>query len=90
MAPKGLQQSIENHLLINEEFNGCVTLSLVIEYASAKKSANGPLAQLVEQLTLNQRVAGSTPASSTKTSPHGEVFLFWYYGLVYNIIIIFP
>ena len=65
MAPKGLQQSIENHLLINEEFNGCVTLSLVIEYASAKKSANGPLAQLVEQLTLNQRVAGSSPSRIT-------------------------
>ena len=29
---------------------------------------NGPLAQLVEQLTLNQRVAGSSPASPTNAS----------------------
>ncbi len=28
---------------------------------------NGPIAQLVEQLTLNQRVAGSSPARLTIT-----------------------
>ena len=31
-------------------------------------SLHGSLAQLVEQLTLNQRVAGSSPARSTKIS----------------------
>jgi hypothetical protein len=31
----------------------------------------GPIAQLVEQLTLNQRVAGSSPARLTKT-PQSE------------------
>jgi hypothetical protein len=30
---------------------------------------SGPLAQLVEQLTLNQRVAGSSPARLTTFSP---------------------
>jgi hypothetical protein len=30
---------------------------------------DGPLAQLVEQLTLNQRVAGSSPARPTKINP---------------------
>jgi hypothetical protein len=35
-----------------------------IEYASAEKR-DGPLAQLVEQLTLNQRVAGSSPSRIT-------------------------
>ena len=30
----------------------------------------GSLAQLVEQLTLNQRVEGSSPSRSTKFSPH--------------------
>ena len=29
----------------------------------------GPLAQLVEQLTLNQRVAGSSPARPTTIAP---------------------
>ena len=31
------------------------------------KGHGGPLAQLVEQLTLNQRVAGSIPARPTRT-----------------------
>ena len=30
----------------------------------------GPLAQLVEQLTLNQRAVGSTPTRPTKTIKH--------------------
>ncbi len=30
----------------------------------------GPLAQLVEQLTLNQRVAGSIPARPTTKTPY--------------------
>jgi hypothetical protein len=33
----------------------------------------GPLAQLVEQLTLNQRVAGSIPARPTSSPPHAFV-----------------
>ena len=35
-------------------------------------SPGGPLAQLVEQLTLNQRAAGSTPARPTTFSVDGE------------------
>ena len=35
---------------------------------SASEAHEGPLAQLVEQLTLNQRVAGSIPARPTRTS----------------------
>src|SRR5690606_705814 len=34
----------------------------------ARRSRHGRLAQLVEQLTLNQRVAGSSPASPTNFS----------------------
>ncbi len=37
----------------------------------ATKSYNGPLAQLVEQLTLNQRVAGSIPARPTNLIYYG-------------------
>ena len=36
-------------------------------YGIVTKGCGGPLAQLVEQLTLNQRVAGSIPARPTRT-----------------------
>ena len=36
-------------------------------YGIATEGHEGPLAQLVEQLTLNQRVAGSIPARPTRT-----------------------
>ena len=36
----------------------------------------GRLAQLVEQLTLNQRVVGSSPAASTILKPSSEGFFF--------------
>ncbi len=36
------------------------------------RSLNGGLAQLVEQLTLNQRVVGSSPAASTIQSFDGD------------------
>ena len=35
---------------------------------------NGPLAQLVEQLTLNQRVVGSKPTRPTMRDPGGGLF----------------
>ena len=34
------------------------------------ESPGGPLAQLVEQLTLNQRAVGSTPTRPTKQTSH--------------------
>ena len=36
-------------------------------YGIVTERHGGPLAQLVEQLTLNQRVAGSIPARPTRT-----------------------
>ena len=36
-------------------------------YRIVTEGHGGPLAQLVEQLTLNQRVAGSIPARPTRT-----------------------
>ena len=36
-------------------------------YGIVTEGHRGPLAQLVEQLTLNQRVAGSIPARPTRT-----------------------
>lgn len=35
----------------------------------AAKTADGHIAQLVEQLTLNQRVTGSIPVVPTKSNP---------------------
>ncbi len=35
----------------------------------SKGSVQGPLAQLAEQLTFNQLVAGSSPARLTKVTP---------------------
>lgn len=36
---------------------------------SAKPTRHGRIAQLVEQLTLNQRVLGSNPSASTISPP---------------------
>ena len=38
-------------------------------YGIVTEGHRGPLAQLVEQLTLNQRVAGSSPARPTTIAP---------------------
>ena len=40
-------------------------------YGIATEGHEGPLAQLVEQLTLNQRVAGSIPARPTSQTGSG-------------------
>ena len=37
-------------------------------YRESRKNGSGRIAQLVEQLTLNQRVLGSSPSASTKLS----------------------
>ncbi len=45
---------------------------------SVVKAADGHIAQLVEQLTLNQRVVGSIPTVPTillKKGPHGPFFM---------------
>ena len=42
----------------------------------------GPLAQLVEQLTLNQRAVGSTPTRPTKFFNHFRILLLDYVNLV--------
>ena len=42
----------------------------------------GPLAQLVEQLTLNQRAVGSTPTRPTKFFNNFRIFLLGYVNLV--------
>ena len=36
-------------------------------FSNRQVFGNGRIAQLVEQLTLNQRVLGSSPSASTKT-----------------------
>jgi hypothetical protein len=36
---------------------------------------NAPLAQLVEQLTLNQLVPGSSPGRCTKRNPYNVTFV---------------
>ena len=48
--------------------------------------ARPSVAQLVEQLTLNQRVAGSTPASSTKNRLHPEAVFFMPRSMICQII----
>ena len=42
----------------------------------------GPLAQLVEQLTLNQRAVGSTPTRPTKFLNYFRLFLFGHVNLM--------
>ena len=44
------------------------------------------LAQLVEQLTLNQWVQGSSPWEDTKRHPPKDVFLFVYMGFYKKIV----
>ena len=51
------------------------TFDFCKDIAEKRPKNFGWLAQLVEQLTLNQRVAGSTPASSTKHHLNEMVFL---------------
>ena len=45
-----------------------ITKTRLSIYGIVIEGRGGPLAQLVEQLTLNQRVAGSIPARPTTTS----------------------
>ena len=52
------------------------TFDFCKDIAKRRPKNFGWLAQLVEQLTLNQRVAGSTPASSTKHHLIEVVFFF--------------
>ena len=42
-------------------------------FAGSEETPDGRIAQLVEQLTLNQRVLGSSPSASTKTRPVGGI-----------------
>jgi hypothetical protein len=44
-------------------------ISIIRSLSQGIPFVNGPLAQLVEQLTLNQRVEGSTPSRLTITTP---------------------
>ena len=44
-----------------------ITKTSLSIYGIVTEGHGGPLAQLVEQLTLNQRVAGSIPARPTTT-----------------------
>ena len=44
-----------------------ITKTRLSIYGILTEGHEGPLAQLVEQLTLNQRVAGSIPARPTRT-----------------------
>ena len=46
-----------------------VKISIIRSLSQGIPFVNGPLAQLVEQLTLNQRVEGSTPSRLTITTP---------------------
>ena len=49
---------------------------------SATHIPGGPLAQLVEQLTLNQRAVGSTPTRPTKFLNNSRILLLDYVNLV--------
>jgi hypothetical protein len=44
--------------------------------AGISGSGSGRIAQLVEQVTLNHRVLGSSPSAPTKISQHAQVFEF--------------
>ena len=41
-----------------------------MKYNNSRKSRHATVAQLVEQLIRNQQVAGSSPASSSKSPPY--------------------
>ena len=47
-----------------------------MKYNNSRKSRHATVAQLVEQLIRNQQVAGSSPASSSKSSPCSQGLLF--------------
>ena len=49
-----------------------ITKTRLSIYGIVTEGHEGPLAQLVEQLTLNQRVAGSIPARPTKTGKNSN------------------
>ena len=48
---------------------------------------NGPLAQLVEQLTLNQRVEGSTPSRLTIPTPRAVSSKRWLGGTLLSLLL---
>ena len=47
-----------------------------MKYNNSRKSRHATVAQLVEQLIRNQQVAGSSPASSSKSSPCSQGLFF--------------
>ena len=51
-----------NLVLVRVTYHGLQNTTAVINYAAS----NSALAQLVEQLTVNQRVAGSSPAGGAR------------------------
>ena len=61
---------------------GFATSPLARDGVRPRRLANGRIAQLVEQLTLNQRVQGSSPCAPTirlpaqNAAPPGGVFVF--------------
>lgn|GEM_PF-6014326 len=69
LSPSGLGRMLSGHKTCTAFFPGVdfiLTKSKAFDRSGARFARGlGPLAQLVEHLTFNQRVAGSTPARLT-------------------------